>query len=221
MINIHNEVPIIGIYKILSPTGKIYIGQSINIDKRKKWYENMYCVLQPKIYKSINKHGWDKHQHEIIEECNLEQLNEREVYWKQYYIDQHGWGKMLFCKTHDNGGGPHSPEMIKNMSKPRNNTENMKKPRTNTTNFKGPKSEQHKLNMRKPKSTTVNMKGPNINYIYPTKPIIQYSLDKEFIREWPSVKLAKLELKLYNINEVLSGRLKSVGGYIFIYKSIL
>ena len=43
----------IGIYKITSPNKKIYIGQSINIEKRFKWYLRLYGPnIQPKIYKS-------------------------------------------------------------------------------------------------------------------------------------------------------------------------
>ena len=33
----------IGIYKITNPSGKIYIGQSINIENRKKIYSKSIC----------------------------------------------------------------------------------------------------------------------------------------------------------------------------------
>lgn len=76
-----------GIYKITSPTNKIYIGQSININKRFKDYINdksKYCN-QIRLLNSINKYGIDKHVFEIIEECNIENLNKKERYWQDFY----------------------------------------------------------------------------------------------------------------------------------------
>jgi len=78
-------VAIIGIYKITSASGKIYIGQSVNIKKRHDKYKRLNCKNQPKLYNSINKHGWDKHNFEIIHQCNKEDLNRLEVYYIQNY----------------------------------------------------------------------------------------------------------------------------------------
>lgn len=76
----------IGIYKITNPKGKIYIGQSTNIEKRwKYYYKTLNCKNQIKLYNSLQKHGWEQHIFEIIEECSLDQLNEREIYWGLYY----------------------------------------------------------------------------------------------------------------------------------------
>lgn len=76
----------IGIYKITSPSGKIYIGQSVNIIKRKKDYINKHnCKTQPKLYNSLVKYSFSEHIFEVIEECNIEELNTRERYWQDYY----------------------------------------------------------------------------------------------------------------------------------------
>jgi group I intron endonuclease len=75
----------IGIYKIISPTNKIYIGQSTNIEKRFEWYKKIYCKNQTKLYNSLKKYGPENHKFEIIEECNEEQLLEKETYWKLFY----------------------------------------------------------------------------------------------------------------------------------------
>ena len=72
---------IIGIYKITSPTGKIYIGQSRDIIRRFRKYRCLNCKHQPKLYSSLKKHGYDKHLIEIIETCEIEQLNEKEVHY--------------------------------------------------------------------------------------------------------------------------------------------
>lgn len=76
---------IIGIYKITSPSGKIYIGQSRNIKRRFNSYKNIKCKHQVILYRSLLKHGYDKHTFEIIEECEVDMLNERERYWQEYY----------------------------------------------------------------------------------------------------------------------------------------
>ena len=78
----------IGIYKIISPSNKIYIGQSIDIEKRKHLYSKLYCKQQPKLYNSIKKHGWENHIFEIVEECSIELLLNKEIYWKKYYLNQ-------------------------------------------------------------------------------------------------------------------------------------
>jgi len=76
---------ICGIYKIISPTGRIYIGQGVNIRKRFRDYKNLHCKLQIRLYNSIVKHGWEKHIFEIIEECKKEDLNCKERYWQDFY----------------------------------------------------------------------------------------------------------------------------------------
>ena len=77
---------IIGIYKITSPSGKIYIGQSINIEKRWfKNYKNLNCRGQVKLYNSLKKYNPENHIFKVLEECSEDQLLERETYWKEYF----------------------------------------------------------------------------------------------------------------------------------------
>lgn len=75
----------IGIYKITNPKGKIYIGQSTNIKERFRKYNKLSNKRQVKLFNSFQKYGINNHKFEIIEECNIEQLNEREIYWGNYY----------------------------------------------------------------------------------------------------------------------------------------
>jgi hypothetical protein len=78
---------IIGIYKITSPTNKIYIGKSKNIISRWKNYKSLNCYQQPIIHASLKRHGVDKHRFEIIEECDFNLLDERELYWYNHYLN--------------------------------------------------------------------------------------------------------------------------------------
>lgn len=73
----------IGIYKITSPTNKIYIGSSKDIEDRFKQYKRLQCIGQRKLYNSLKKHGIENHIFEIILECDL--LNLLKI--EGYYID--------------------------------------------------------------------------------------------------------------------------------------
>jgi hypothetical protein len=80
---------ITGIYKITSPTNKVYIGQSYNINKRVKHYSNCLCKGQPKLFQSIKKYGWNNHlfevTHQLPEDVDLSIMNNYEtLYWQQY-----------------------------------------------------------------------------------------------------------------------------------------
>jgi group I intron endonuclease len=74
-----------GIYKITNPKGKIYIGQTINLIKRWVYYKNLNCKNQIKLYNSLKKYGPESHKFEVIEECLIEKLDEKEVYWGLFY----------------------------------------------------------------------------------------------------------------------------------------
>ena len=58
----------VGIYKITSPSGRIYIGQSWDVNKRFKTYKNLQCKGQTLLYKSLSKYGVENHIFEMIHE---------------------------------------------------------------------------------------------------------------------------------------------------------
>lgn len=76
---------ICGIYKITSPSGRIYIGQGVNIIKRFRTYKNLHCKLQPRLYNSLIKYGWKNHIFEIVKECTKEKLDCEERYLQDFY----------------------------------------------------------------------------------------------------------------------------------------
>ena len=79
----------VGIYKITNNVnGLIYIGQSINIKTRwkdhrckKKWNRQPGSYL----YNAFKKYGLKNFTFEIIEECNTDMLNEKEIYYIKLY----------------------------------------------------------------------------------------------------------------------------------------
>lgn len=95
----------VGIYKIENNINhKIYIGQSIDIEKR--WLCHKFLGQNLKdydtsyyIHAALNKYGIENFKFSIIETCKPEELNDREMYWiSQYntYIDNpNSWGYNL------------------------------------------------------------------------------------------------------------------------------
>ena len=87
----------IGIYKITSPSNKIYIGQSKDIERRFQQYQSNSCRTQIRLVHSFNKYGIDNHIFEILEECEKSELNIKERYYQDYYdvIGKQGLNCML------------------------------------------------------------------------------------------------------------------------------
>lgn len=87
----------IGIYAIKNIiNGKLYIGLSSKIEKRFLYHKK--CLIKNKhlnkhLQSSFNKIGIDNFEFYIIEECSIEELNDKE----KYYIDLY--------KTYDNNYG--------------------------------------------------------------------------------------------------------------------
>lgn len=103
----------IGIYKITSPTNKIYIGQSTDIDRRFRSYTKLNCKRQSKLYSSLISHGVDSHIFEVIEECLECDLNERERYWQIHYDVLNVGLNLILTKTDDKSGKSSKETKIK------------------------------------------------------------------------------------------------------------
>ena len=74
----------IGIYKITNNlNNKCYIGQSVHIERR--FSEHCFPSKKSQISLAIQKYGKENFSFEIIEECSVEKLNEREQFWIKYY----------------------------------------------------------------------------------------------------------------------------------------
>ena len=81
----------IGIYKFTNKiNGKHYIGQSKNIMQRKQKHYNTSQNTDSKDYFcsfhcAIRKYGFDNFSFEVLEECSVNELNEKECYYIQKY----------------------------------------------------------------------------------------------------------------------------------------
>lgn len=90
----------IGIYKITNKeNGKMYIGQSNNIERRFIEHQTKGETSRIPLDKEIKQLGKDAFTYEIVEECPIEKLNEREAYWEVYYnARENGYNKQK-CGT--------------------------------------------------------------------------------------------------------------------------
>lgn len=165
----------IGIYKITNPNGRVYVGQSIDIKRRYTQHKNPKESKKQKIlFRSFKKYGIENHQFEIIEECSLDQLDEKELYWGAYYKVLGGNG--LNCRL-GKGRGIVSDELRERMK--------------------------------------ISNKGKK------NKPILQYNLKGEFIKEWKSILEAELSFSLKNKSNISAcclGKQKTAWGYIWKFK---
>lgn len=205
----------IGIYKITNPKGKIYIGQSINIEKRFNEYRTIKNIRKQRlIYNSLCKYSSELHTFEIVEECELESLNERERYWQDHYDVLNNGMNLKLTSTNDKTG--------------RNSIETNKKISNTLLG--------HEVSDKCKKISSIVNKGNKYCLGYKhtkefldslKKPILQYTIDDVFIKEWDSLKSAAMELtsknnnlksKTGSISNCLNGIAKTGLGYKWKYK---
>lgn len=218
----------IGIYKITNPNNRIYIGQSTDIIYRWEKYYKLNCKDQPSLYLSLKKYGPKNHKFEVIEECDVDMLDKKEIYWGEYY-------NVLSNKHLNNrlgrGFGAYDSEETKikksECHKGRNNYW-----------LKGKTlSEDHRNKISKSKKGTTPTLGKtwkckntlnslnHIEAIVKSKsiPLLQYDINMNFLKEWSSGAVAAKELGLNqsNIHSASTGKTKSCGGFIWVKKEVI
>lgn len=77
------------IYKITSPTGKVYIGQTWNFKRRMYEYKSLNIKRQVYLYNSFIKYGFDSHKFDILYEFPIDISQDiihkyEFLYWQQY-----------------------------------------------------------------------------------------------------------------------------------------
>ena len=110
----------VGIYKITNPSGKVYIGQSWNIEKRWKEYEGLHVKQQPKILSSLQKHGVSNHIFELV--CELPPDTSQlvlDTYEKLYWAMYRDCGYDMMNLREPSSHGKHSDESKQLMSQRR------------------------------------------------------------------------------------------------------
>src|SRR6478609_2417051 len=94
------------IYKITSPSKKVYIGSTVNIKRRWSLYRSLNCKSQRKLYSSFLKYGVCNHIFEIVTECSIEELLKLETHWGLFYnvLGKKTGLNLLLPKDNEYGG---------------------------------------------------------------------------------------------------------------------
>ena len=217
-----------GIYKIENLiNGKKYIGQSINIYERWNDHKRTNERTSSKqkqtypLYLAFKKYGIENFSFEIIEECSVDELDEKEKYWIKYYhsyiydSQSNGYNLTLggqgtniisdenidlFCKLWEQGK---SVGEISKITKYNNHTiiDYLKNYCSSYTIEEG------------------RRRGRQQNGISHRRAIIQYDLLGNKIQEYDSIKSAIQTLKFpkNSINNNLKRLTPTCKGYLFCY----
>lgn len=235
----------IGIYKITSPSGKVYIGQTTNFTKRKNYYKNGAKPYQVRIHNSLQKYGYDAHSIVLIEECLVDNLNERERYWQDFYdvIGKNGLNCRL-TETKDKSGFI-SDESKAKMSEARQNriltdkeryrlkslflgrkhTQETKRKMSEAVKGKKKTAEhiaklpQNQKGCKRPKMSEETKLKQSLNSGKARK-VYQYTYDMTFVKEWISAAEVKRVLNIGNISSAASGKIFSAGGFKWRYDKL-
>ena len=219
----------IGIYGIRNLINdKIYVGQSINIQKR--WEQHRSALKHKKhdnrhLQAAWNKYGKDNFIFEVLEECLQQDLNERETYWKlKFDPNTYNLGNTGII-------GTVSEETRKKISKGVSErwaamTAEERKQKFGHSEPRGPLKEEIKQRI------SMSLKG-RPSYIRSDKckqksidsspckhSIIQFTLEGVFIREWSSVQEAArtLHIDQGNISATCIGHYNYYKGFRWKYK---
>lgn len=116
------------IYKIQSPSYKIYIGKSRNFKNRVREYNKLKNSSQRRLDNSFKKYGIDNHKIEILFKCEEIDLNLWEIFFIKFF-DTFGTKHGLNLQSGGQGGklSKESIEIIRNKAKGRVFSEQHKK----------------------------------------------------------------------------------------------
>jgi group I intron endonuclease len=108
------------IYKITSPSGKIYIGKTVNLKRRMGLYKTGHCKSQPALHRSLCKYGFNNHTIDILHELPADVAKSILSTYEILYISQYKECGYRLMNLTDGGEGllgrKHSNETKKKMS---------------------------------------------------------------------------------------------------------
>lgn len=231
------------IYKITSPTGKIYIGKTSRLNDRISKYRNCNGISEQKmIYSSIKKHGWENHIFEIVTEAPINQLSHLESFYIETFNSFHYSNPNGMNLTKGGEGTPGRKDSIETKTKRansirgRHHSEQTKQlmselKKGKPSNNKGvPCSDEKKkkiseANKGKTPSQLTKQNRNNTrlaNLISNHEAILQINKETNIvIKEWKMLpkEIAK-HFNIYdtNIIKCLNGKKEHTIGYIWRYK---
>lgn len=201
------------IYKLTSPSGKIYIGQAKDYVLRVRQHIQLSSKSNTLVGRAIAKYGIDSFKQEILytqELYNRKDLNEKEITYIRLYNTTNPTIGYNICRGGEGRTGKLSQETIEKMRiAKKGKPSNRKNTKTSEETRK-----QMSLSHQKPHSEYQKQRiaeGLSI-------PIEQYTIAGEFVKRWNSTKQARVETNITSIGDVLHGRQKTAGGYVWMYE---
>lgn len=189
---IYSNFNVCGIYRIISPTNRIYIGQSTNIRKRLLKYKYGDIRSQPLLQKSIKKYGWKNHKIKIIKICNKDELNmfERKLGLRYNVLSDYNLNLSL-------PSDGEKPYIIKEESR-------IKLSKSRKGFIRTEISKQRQSESRKGKYTGLNCpstyrtgdKNPNFGRVGSKHPMSKPVICTITNKEWVNVKECSIEVKI-------------------------
>ena len=219
-----------GIYKITNQiNGKVYIGQSINIEHRWKEHiqEAKHGDKKYKIYLALRKYGIENFKFEILEECQREELNEKEIFYIEKYNSYYdgynsnlgGQGKGFQKVINPEeiyqlwDAGLSMKEICDELKNKVGHT-TIKKYLSNYKNYSATESNRRGiLRSEKVKNHLNNYDG-----CYQCNKVYQYDLWGNFIAEYSSYAEAERKTRTNKdtIGRVINGKQEQAGGYQWV-----
>ncbi len=214
------------IYKITSPSGRLYVGKTHDLRKRVNAYK---CDVRKnrkdlKLHNSLRKYGWDAHILEVIEEVEDALLDEREIYWiaelNTYCYKNPKGLNMTLGGDGQRSTWMHNLERRKKQSELFSGEGNPFYGKTHTEEYKKRKalqvSEYNRENGVKVPEWGVE-KGREVV----RRKIVCYDLNGNFLKEYNSLASASKELNIHHstISDSIKGRRSQAKGYVFRYKT--
>ena len=100
------------VYEIKSPSGRIYIGKTMDFHRRKYNYSRLICKSQKKLYNSFVKYGFEAHVFTILFESEIEtDLFDMEILLIKK-LDTMKYGLNMTLGGEGFSGGQHTEETL-------------------------------------------------------------------------------------------------------------
>ncbi len=228
------------IYKITSPSGRVYVGQTFNMNRRMNDYKNLSCSGQKRIYASLRKYGFDAHSFEVLYGgfCSPSELTKLEAHFIAE-LDSAGKNGLNILKSgavYLRSSEPRKVTVMSKETRKKISDTHKGKVMTNFSKMKislnnGMKNPVHVATMRDAMVKAINTpeclskRSQSLKKLYAekghpkSKKVHQFTIEGEFVKEFPSTMEAARQLGTSDgrISDCCRGERKTHRGFKFKY----
>lgn len=200
-----------GIYTITSPSGRVYVGQSVNMERRFGEYRRNGSVRkQRRLAASFAKYGVDSHVFSVAQECSEDVLSGMERQWQERLnvCGTNGLNCRLMAASDRSGGFSAASRQRMSEKQRGEGNPNFGKRGAETSCFGRKRTDDE----RKAISDFQRQRGQIILQIDPSSGLI--------VRKARSWEYVAAGFSQGNISSCCTGRLKTHKGFKFQYEAI-